>query len=133
MNKIGKIIHKEKNNETDLVINNIDKICSSIREIILKLYNKAQSDNLDTDTIAFLMYMAERLENNCIDLKDVNIEIIRNSLMERCDRSKLLIDIMQEKEALMKEQQQMQLETARYFEHMEYEETNDKTSLLVKH
>ena len=37
MNKIGKIIHNEKAKETDLLLNNIDKVCASIREIILKL------------------------------------------------------------------------------------------------
>ena len=133
MNKIGKIIHNEKAKETDLLLNNIDKVCASIREIILKLYSKAQNSELDNDTVAFLIYMAECLESNCIDLKDVNVEIIRNFMSERFDRSKLLLDAMHEKETLVKEHQQMQLEAARYFESMEYEEADNKSSLFAKH
>ena len=93
-------------------INAIDKINSSLRGIILKLYGKATSDELDGDTMAFLIYIAELLENLQIDLKDVNIEMIKDFIPSSAkERSRFLCQTLSERDEMQKSQEKLRLDT----------------------
>ncbi len=92
-------------------INTIDKINSSLRDIILKLYGKATSEGLDEDTMAFFIYIAELLENLRVDLKDINIEMIKDLIPSTKERSRYLCQTLSEKDEMLKSQERLRLET----------------------
>lgn len=110
-------------------LDEIDKISVIIQEIIEKLHKKIKDENLDEETIAFLIYIAECLEAKRIDLKDVNIDLIKNFMPLSVERSKLLFQNMTEKDRMQREQKNHQLEDVKYLSSIE----DVNNPLLIRH
>ena len=96
-------------------LDKIDTIISSLNNIINSIYCKIKSTNLDADTIAFLIYKAESLQKIQLELKDKNIEFIKEFIPYTSERSRLLCDTMAEKSHMEQNFNKTQEEIIKYF------------------
>ena len=103
-------------------LNEMDKILFSLNEIVKKLYDKSNNSNLDDDTIAFLIYVAELLQKLQIDLKDTNINFIKDFIPTSFEKSKLLCQNIAEKSDMEQKQFQKEIEALKYFHNREMQE-----------
>ena len=87
---------------------------ANLTEINKKLYYRSQNNALDEDNIAFLIYISELLQNIQLDLKDVNINFIKDFMPSSYEKKKLLCRTIAEKSDMEQEQYQKQLEFAKY-------------------
>ena len=106
-------------------LDKVDNIISSLNEIIQNLYIKAKDENLDNNTIAFLIYNAEQLENIQLELKDKNIEFLKDFVPHTLERSRLLCTIIAEKSYMEQKHDKMQQEAMQYFVNDQVENEKD--------
>ena len=96
-------------------LSKVDNVISSLNIIIQSLYSKAEDKNLDSDTIAFLIYKAESLQKIQMELKDKNIEFIKEFIPHSSERSRLLCDTMAEKSHMEQNFSKTQEAIIKYF------------------
>lgn len=106
-------------------LDEIDKVLANLTNINKKLYYKAKENDLDEDTIAFLIYIAELLQNLQLDLKDVNINFIKDFIPSSFEKKQLLCQTIAEKSNMEQEQYQKQIEAAKYI--------HEKESMAIRH
>ena len=106
------MIDKKVQDELDKV----DKVISSLYNIIQSIYCKAKENGLDDDTIAFLIYKVECLQQVQIDLKDINIDFIKDFVPYTSERTRLLCSTMAERNHMEKDHNKIQEEIVQYFQ-----------------
>ncbi len=106
-------------------LDKVDKVISCLNDIIQILYNKAQDKKLDSDTIAFLIYQAESIQKVQLDLKDKNIEFIKEFIPYTSERSRLLCETIAERSHMEQNYNYMQKNAIKYFEESQSEIEQD--------
>lgn len=102
----------DKNVQTNL--NDIDTALIELSEINKKLYYKLQNSDLDYDTTIFLISIIEELQKLQLDLKYININLIKDFIVSSYEKRKLLCQTMAEKSDMEQEQNQIQIELAKF-------------------
>lgn len=100
-------------------IDSIDKVDNILRETILKLLSKAKDKNLDLDTTAFLIYIANNLQDSRTELKENVVNFIRDIVPSSSNRTEALLNAMLEKDEAKKEYDRMQRDIIEYLQDSE--------------
>ena len=111
-------------------LDEIDKVLANLTNINKKLYYKAKESDLDEDTIDFLIYIAELLQNLQLDLKDANINFIKDFIPSSFEKKQLLCRTIAEKSDMEQEQYKKQLEFAKYISDSE---SMREESIAIRH
>ncbi len=110
-------------------ISKIDSINNSLRMIILQLYNDIRKNDLDNETMAFLINIVESIESERLELQNLNVELIKDYLTPSAERSSILCQSIIERDAMEKEYKKLQIKAAEYLDSKE----NIEDANIIRH
>ena len=115
---------------TDVItskLETIDKINDSLKEVTTMLYRESES-NIDSDLAAFLIYVGEILDEKRLDLKNLNIDLIKDNMHSSKERSKLLCQAILERDSMEQAYHHQQLKSAKYLGSLD----NSKSASIIR-